>query len=453
LAFLVNILFSLGILSRDYEAIGINYSKRVAYTAQKLKAIASQKNFISDSLQTIQILNKWKAKQGRDKPKMVFLCTSGGGIRSATWTMRTLQFADSSLGGKLMESSALITGASGGLLGAAYYRELFLQSKVQKNVDYFERKYIENISKDILNPVVFSLVSNDLFIRTKKYNDGKYQFNADRGLVFERTLHQNLNHALDKEIFHYKNPEREALIPMMFISPVIVNDGKKLYISPQSISYMTWEKEKVPSAPEFKIIRGVEWSRFFDSCDAVRLQFSSALRMNATFPYITPNIALPTFPSIEVMDGGLGDNFGLSDALIFISVFKGWIEQETAGPVLVCIRDTPKERPFRKRNFDSWFSRLVNPLGSVYSNWARNQDYNNDLQAKYMSNALGVPLDVVTFQYLSASDMVENPEEAKSEERASLSWHLTQFEKTGIEAAILNTKNQEALNKLGELLH
>lgn len=449
----INLLFSLGWLNRVYQAFGMDYSKKVLYSPEKIKSMALDSLYVKDSLETIGVLNRWKAKTFEQKPKMVFMCTSGGGIRSATWTMRTLQYADSTLDSKLMNQMVLMTGASGGLLGAAYFRELYLQNLREPGVDYFERKYINHISKDILNPVVFSMITNDILIRLKKFNDGKYTYNADRGLVFEQILNQNLNNALNKQLYHYKNPERDAVIPMLMMAPVIINDGRRLYISPLHISYMTWDKGNRNSTPEFKLVRGVEFGRFFDSCDAMRLNFTSAIRMNATFPYITPNVALPTFPTIEVMDGGLSDNFGVTDALKFIHTFQGWIEQETSGVVLMCIRDTPKERPFKKQTADSWFSRIINPVGSVYANWARNQDNNNDQQEEYLSRSLHVPLDVVTFQYLADADLRETEsKEHKPEERASLSWHLTTFEKQSIEYSIMNTPNQLALKKLQELL-
>jgi hypothetical protein len=95
---------------------------------------------------------------------------------------------------------------------------------------------------------------------------------------------------------------------------------------------------------------------------------------------------------------------------------------------------------------------LLNPLGSVYSNWARNQDTNNDMQEEYLTHSLQVPLETLTFQYLSPSDLIEDPQESKMEDRASLSWHLTTFEKKGVESAILHPKNQEALARLKLLL-
>jgi hypothetical protein len=308
------------------------------------------------------------------------------------------------------------------------------------------------MARDILNPVVFSLVTNDLIIRLRHFNDGKYEYSADRGLVFDNTLHKNLRNALRKNLYHYANPERQALIPLLFITPVIVNDGRRLYISPQPISYMTWDKNVSLQTPDYKLVRGIEMTRYFEKCDAMRLSFASALRMNATFPYITPNVGLPATPAIEVMDGGLSDNFGISDALKFVHTFRPWIETHTAGVLLLCIRDTPRERPFRKKTNDSWFSRILNPVGSVYANWARNQDYNNDLQTDYLRRSMKVPLESVTFQYLAPGDLVETLDESKAEGRASLSWHLTTFEKAGIEASILNPRNQEALIRLKQVL-
>ena len=73
------------------------------------------------------ILNRWKQKQGEEKPLLVMMTTSGGGSRSATFTMDVLQRLDSLTGGKIMNKTFLITGASGGMIGATYFRELYRQ--------------------------------------------------------------------------------------------------------------------------------------------------------------------------------------------------------------------------------------------------------------------------------------------------------------------------------------
>jgi hypothetical protein len=449
---LVNFLFTSGFLKKQYHVFGISYDKQVPYHNPRIGAFANQFLVKRDSLLTIRILNRWKQHTGQEKPRIMMVCCSGGGVRAATWTMRVLQYADSSLGSELMCHTSLMTGASGGLIGAAYFRELCLRNFTGEKVDYYERKYVGNMAKDLLNPLVFSLVSRDLLFRLGQFSDGRYMYEADRGLAFEQSLHDNLGGLLSRPLAHYRNPEREALIPMMLVVPSILNDGRRLYISAQDISYMTHEQFPLPATPDVRPVRGVEWSRYFEGADAGRLRFSSALRMNATFPYIMPNISLPTDPEVTVMDGGLNDNFGVSDALKFASAFRDWIEKETSGLVLVCIRDTPRERPSRSSIRESWFSKLLNPVGSVYSNWARNQDYNNDLQAAYMGKSLKVPFEMLHFQYLEDNDLLENQEEGKTENRASLSWHLTAFEKSSIETSILRRPNQLALDRLRVLV-
>lgn len=82
--------------------------------------------------------------------------------------------------------------------------------------------------------------------------------------------------------------------------------------------------------------------RFFAAHDPGNLRFLTALRMSATFPFVTPNVELPSTPVMKTMDTGLSDNFGIQDALRFLYVFQEWIGANTSGVVLVTIRDSEK---------------------------------------------------------------------------------------------------------------
>jgi hypothetical protein len=86
----------------------------------KEKVEADRRNMIS-------ILEKWKQNQDSARPLLVLLNTSGGGHRSATFTVSMLQALDSLTHGAIMKKIFLITGASGGMVGATYFRELYLQ--------------------------------------------------------------------------------------------------------------------------------------------------------------------------------------------------------------------------------------------------------------------------------------------------------------------------------------
>jgi hypothetical protein len=83
----------------------------------------------------------------------------------------------------------------------------------------------------------------------------------------------------------------------------------------------------------------VDFGALFAKQNPMNLRMLTALRMNATFPYILPNVWLPSTPVIDVMDAGLRDNFGQEVALRFTRVFKDWILENTSGVVLIQIRD------------------------------------------------------------------------------------------------------------------
>ena len=100
---------------------------------------------------------------------LLIINTSGGGSRSAAFTMNILQKLDKLNGGRLMDKTFMITGASGGMFGAAYFRELSrLREYKDSTINPDDRKYTDAISGDLLNPLFSSFVARDLiFSRTE----------------------------------------------------------------------------------------------------------------------------------------------------------------------------------------------------------------------------------------------------------------------------------------------
>ena len=145
---------------------------------------------------------------------------------------------------------------------------------------------------------------------------------------------------------------------MLFITPGILNDGRGLFISPQYISYMTHPFADSLFDP-YTTPGGVEMLRMFEQQDAANLRFSTALRMNATFPYITPAVQMPSDPVIEVIDAGMRDNYGLKNSLHFLFVFKDWIKANTSGVVLLQIRDTYKFNQIKSDSVKTVFQKAL----------------------------------------------------------------------------------------------
>lgn len=438
-----NIAVKSGLRRGINEATGLNYgTEKAVYTVENLRSIHSKEQYTRDKWHMIHILENWKNKWGGRKEKIIFLCVSGGGQRAALWAVNTLIKADSVLEGKLMDHSFLITGASGGVIGAAYYREMFRQGMLKGGAS----EMLQRIATDNLNPVIFSLLVNDLFIKFQTHEFAGQIHPVDRGYTFEKNLNDNLGGILNLKISDYQKDEAEASVPLLIMSPTVANDGRKLYISSQPMSYMSISEE-IPK-PSFSKIRGVDFRALFGKQSADSLSFLSALRMSASFPYITPTISLPSEPRIEIMDAGISDNFGVFNALTFISVFKCWLAENTNGIVLLIIRDTQSNAPIENRPIPSIVDRLTYPIASVYNNLANMQNINNDIRIEHAKNWFDGTLDVVEIAY----DSYQNTGGNYEIERASLSWHLTTREKESIIENINIKRNKKALGKLKKLV-
>lgn len=186
----------------------------------------------------------------------------------------------------------------------------------------------------------------------------------------------------------------------------------------------------------------IDFISFFQKQNPLDLRLLSALRMNATFPYVLPNVWLPTDPVIDVMDAGLRDNFGQQTSLRFINNFKDWLQQNTSKVVVIQIRDRPVgdwERPYEP---SSVFSPLTKPIFLLQNNWYRLQDYFQIDELNYASQALGPQFYKISFQYVPS----------KSNANAALSFHLTASEKIDIEAALNEPSNERSFQRVTELM-
>ncbi len=425
----------------DNHAYGLDYTTTPAiYDRPTIAALANDTAAAnSDARALIATLERWEknnATADGTKPPMLVINTSGGGLRSMLWTFRCLQHADSLLGGTLMQRTVLMTGSSGGLIGAAYYRQLFLADAEKATTERNARPLLHELSSDMLNPVAFSFVTNDMFVRYRKVHDGDLRYTLDRGYAFEQKLNENTRNMLDVRLSDLAGPEREARIPMMVVSPTSINDGRRLVISALPMAFLTnitpAATSNIQSQPE-----AVEFHRFFADQGAEHLKLTSALRMNATFPYITPIVSLPSSPPMRVMDAGVRDNYGYRVSLAFMHTFSEWISEHTSGVVVLQLRDTQKELDV-KPSSGSLIARMLDPVGSVYDNFVRVQDQDYDLMLKLATGAAHTaPIRVIDLQLRH-----------DEEEQISLSWHLTEVERQRVLRMTGSSENRLAFEEL-----
>ncbi|RAI98736.1 patatin-like phospholipase [Chitinophaga skermanii] len=417
------------------KAYGLDYKNkntRPPYTAQYLQSFFSEERSKNDQAATIKILDTWRAKfPANKKPKLIVLNFSGGGSRSAAWSVNVLQRLDSLLEGRLMQNTVLMTGASGGMMGATYFRELYLRQQMGQRINLYDSSYTEKISRDLLNSVFGSMAVNDFITPFRNFKIDKNIYSKDRGYSFEMQLNFNTDNVLNRTLGEYREPEQQAKIPMLIWNSAINADGRRLIISPQPVSYLCAPQYLYPNLPT-RDIDGVDFSQFFAAQNASNLRVTSAIRMNATFPYVLPNVFLPSQPIIDVMDAGIRDNFGQETTLRFIYTFREWINENTSGIIYIQIRDTRKnDMTSIKKNKDLG-DLLFEPLFTMQQHWSAMQDYNQDYIVNFIEGYFHNKFERVIFQYVPQ----------KEDQAAALSFHLTSREKRDIAKALENPANQ-----------
>jgi hypothetical protein len=267
------------------------------------------------------------------------------------------------------------------------------------------------------------------------------RYRKDRAWVFEQVWNEHTRHALDHPFTAWGDAEFRGEIPAMILSPTIVNDGRRLFISPQPVSWVCRPANRggVLRTPQ---VDGVDFRAFFARQGADSLGMASALRMNATFPYILPNAALPSDPLTEVMDAGLRDNFGITVSTRFAHNFRDWLQRNTSRVILLEVRGHEQLEPIADYRGQTFLEKVFSPVGNLFQNFSEIQDYQQDFLIDYANEALGGKLEVVVLEYQPGQDA----------EKASVSLHLTRQERRDIARAVDRAPNAPEIRRLVELL-
>ncbi|HMU08664.1 MAG TPA: hypothetical protein PKC54_01550, partial [Ferruginibacter sp.] len=231
-----------------------------------------------------------------------------------------------------------------------------------------------------------------------------------------------------------------ATIPLMIFNSTITRDGRRMMICTQPISFMMKPAQAARDAQASP--DGVDFNALFAKQDPMNLRLLTALRMNATFPYVLPNVWLPSDPVIDVMDAGLRDNFGQETTLRFIETFKDWLKENTSAVLVVQMRDRMLDNwqePFETGSITDF---IIKPATMLQHNWQKLQDYSATDQYSYLSAEKDINMHRITFMYVPQVN----------DKGAALNFHLTATEKRDVKVSFHNSFNQASLKKVVEML-
>jgi hypothetical protein len=427
----------------------------------------------------IEKLENWKklVAAGSNKPKLAVVAVVGGANRAALWTAVVLTKFEE-LHRDLPHFSRhirVITGASGGMVGACFYAASLRQGGghgAPQQAPLSAGQVQDKIAGDHLTTVFHRAVFRDLPLLFWPFS-----YLGDRGQALEEAWKKNLAGALDIPFKELAQGEKEGWRPSLIVTPMLVEDGRQLIISNLFLPFLTENagnfltgirspaqaattpaaadlprprasKQAGPADEAYRYsLSGLEFFHLFPEAWPT-FKLSTAARMNASFPYVSPAVDLPTEPRRRVVDAGYYDNYGIKTAAAWIYHHKTWLEANTSGVVLIQIRDLASEtrRLFPggdPRDQDRWdWSRgiewLTGPLVGAASARESVMSFRNDEQVENLSDLFNASMGkgFFTTVVFSFGDEI------------ALNWYLGPDDVKAVKDSWDAPRNQEALNAL-----
>jgi hypothetical protein len=245
--------------------------------------------------------------------RLIVICTSGGGIRAAAWTAALL--------GRLEQAGArdaiqVITGASGGMVGAAcWVADRHARDGQPGRPARDWKELLGAVAMNSLTPVARRLVFRDLPLAFLPLDN-----NHDRGRALEDAWVDNLRqHGIDLTLplGRLREAERDGRLPSLVFSPMLVEDGRRLIISNRDLRAVTdnevrWLSGRDRPQPHTACSsRGAYHLSDLFPQQWADISLATAARLSASFPYISPAAVLPTRPRRRAVDAGYYDAYGL----------------------------------------------------------------------------------------------------------------------------------------------
>ncbi len=411
-----------------------------------LPQYADPESFGAARLDEADVLTAWRARHA-ENPHLVLLAVSGGAYRAGFWVGSVLDAldADARLAG-LTDNIRMVTGASGGMVGASYHVALRHRHPEAAGRPKVVDAMLADTGGDSLTRVVRQLLRRDLpflfwpLVRHQRH---------DRGIELERHWA-----TIDLPFQELAKGEGEGRLPSLVITPTLVETGRPLYVSNLRLGWLAGYPESDQGPRDWFRRQGLEFFGLFPGADRFNVQ--TAVRMNAAFPFVSPAVKLPTDPTLRVVDAGYLDNYGLGTAASWLHHHREWIVRNTTGVTVLVMRAFAETPPpagggflGRVREAFQWLSSPLEAAVSARGNRMQHQTGElmrlarsalttawQDLTPEEQKVAPGfTDLDVIDFAY---------PGEA------AMNWFISRETITDMAADLTRSKNAEQLGRLAE---
>lgn len=425
-----------------------------------------------------RILENWKTSAGQslldnsgsplsynEKPIMVLISNTGGGIKAQVWSSLVLHAVESLISQPDQEGNfihfpkhvRLVAGASGGMVGAGYWVATLddsfnwhqdPESKNQSILFHRDKDRhgspiwltaedtVSRMSRDCLSQVARQGFFNDLLGMPLRAVGFPL---PTRGEALEDALVQS-GPAFQTPFSDLAIREFRGELPTLIYTPTSANDGRRFLICNQPLEYlfhsqfaqggMHKRSASSNSADDTESVAAYSWRLNYPDS---QMSLATAARLSANFPVFVDSPYLPFQDKdsrLRIMDAGYGDNHGVYPLAAWLDANREWLKNNTGGVVLIQIAASSLPR----NNNDNFKGPSIpEGLGFVTTSFNKtlfHADRKLHNVASYLNRNDEDFFKVVTFAY---------------DGEASLSWYLSRVERLSLAYPFFSDRQAKAL--------
>ncbi|ABW32772.1 MFS transporter [Acaryochloris marina] len=326
----------------------------------------------------ISIINNKFSKSSLDKEKrtLVIVGASGGGIQASGWTVEALEGLNQDLGKEFTNSIGLISSTSGGSVGTMYFLDGLKDGSLPETSS--SNLIFEKATSNSLDAIGWGLSYPD-FLRIISLPPLAGDDLKDRGYAVEDDW-KNLMQNPDTKLSDWKRSIDKGEIPIPVFNATLIEDGRRFLISPVSLIDGNLQDLVCNQNSNQLDRKALDFRTLFPNKD---LFVTTAARLSATFPYVSPiprnqeaqHLECPGSSTeshdfvYHVADGGFFDNSGLFTAIEWVdNLLKNPVsELEVERILLLEITAFPGEKLKGQKGNSGWLNEWVGPLLTLNS--------------------------------------------------------------------------------------
>ena len=396
----------------DYRLSGVDHY----YTVTRVAAAPAP---VSAPPSPEQVYEAWRAKRAPGpSPVLVVVTASGGGITAARWTaevLTRLQEATPRFG----DSLVLLSTVSGGGLGALYFVDAYRNGRAPEERVDLERLR-DQAGRSSLYATAWGIVYRDIWQGLHILDERR-----DRGWALEQSWTRRMQ---DKEatLARWADDARLGRRPVQIFNTTEAETGERLLLAPMSMAHPRGMGEGSPPCAPGDGPGASVWrvKNFLDAHPGTDVPIATAVRLSATFPFVSPMARpaagiIPDDTAYHLGDGGYYDNHGVVSAIDFLrDVLPAHFQMTRTDPgtrpqaILIQIRASElRDRPARSGH--GFRFATLGPIDALMNVRTTSQALRDDMDVEFLRAEWAGRVDVLSWTFT-----LRTPD-------APLSWHLT----------------------------